>query len=77
MYPAECSEQLGRDPSKIGSSKSLVLKGFSREGTLWDSSPLVTLTLWDTPVPCTPPLPLPQKLTVHVIAAKQGQCDAS
>ena len=33
---------LGRDPSKIGSSKSLVLKSFPREGTLWDSSPLVT-----------------------------------
>ena len=28
MYPAECGEQLGTDPSKNGSSKSLVLKGF-------------------------------------------------
>ena len=35
MYPAECGEQLGRDPSNIGSSKSLVLKSFSREGTLY------------------------------------------
>ena len=26
VHPAECGEQLGRDPSKIGSSKSLVLK---------------------------------------------------
>ena len=60
VYPAECGEQLGRDPPKIGSSKSLVLKSFSREGTLWDSSLLVTLTLWDTPVLFTPPLPLPQ-----------------
>ena len=32
VYPAECGEQLGRDPSKIGSSKSLVLKSFSGEG---------------------------------------------
>ena len=28
VYPAECGEQLGTDPSKIGSSKSLVLKSF-------------------------------------------------
>ena len=60
MYPAECGEQLGRDPSKIGSSKSLVLKSFSGEGTHWDSSLLVSLTLWDTPVLFTPPLPLPK-----------------
>ena len=59
MYPAECGEQLGRDPSKIGSSKSLVLKSFSGEGTLWDSSLPVSLTLWDTPALFTPPLPLP------------------
>ena len=34
VYPAECGEQLGRDPSKNGSSKSLVLKSSSGEGTL-------------------------------------------
>ena len=62
MYPAECSEQLGRDPSEFGSSKSLVLKSFSGEGTHWDASLLVSLTLWDTPVLFTPPLPLPQKV---------------
>ena len=62
VYPAECGEQLGRDPSKKGSSKSLVLKSFSGEGTLWDSSLPVTLTPWDTPVLCTPPLPLSQLL---------------
>ena len=61
MYPAECGEQLGRVPSKIGSSKSLVLKSFSGEGTLWDSSLPVSLTLWDTPALSTPPLPLPQQ----------------
>ena len=61
MYPAECGEQLGTDPSKIGSSKSLVLKSFSGEGTLWDSSLPVSLTLGDTPALLTPPLPLPQK----------------
>ena len=31
-----------------------------RGGTLWDLSLPVTLTLWDTPVLCTPPLPLSQ-----------------
>ena len=51
VYPAECGEQLGRDPWKIGSSKSLVLKSFSGEGTLWDSSLPVS----------PPPLPLPQE----------------
>ena len=61
MYPAECGEQLGRDPNKIGSSKSLVLKSFGVERTFWDSSLLVSLTLWDTPALFTPPLPLPQK----------------
>ena len=60
VYPAECGEQLGTDPSKIESSKSLVLKSFSGEGTLWDSSLPVSLTLWDTPALFTPPLPLPQ-----------------
>ena len=54
VYPAECGKQLGRDPSKNGISKSLVLKSFSGEGTLWDSS---LPALWDTPVLCTPPLP--------------------
>ena len=32
VYPAECGEQLRTDPSKIGSSKSLVLESFSGEG---------------------------------------------
>ena len=59
VYPGECGEQLGRDSLKNGSSKSLVLKSFwTGEGTLWDSSLLFALTLWDTPVLCTPPLPL-------------------
>ena len=49
-YPAECGEQLGRP----------CFKEFSGEGTLWDSSLPVTLTLWDTPVLCTPLLPLSQ-----------------
>ena len=67
VYPAECDKQLGRDPSKNGSSKSLVLKSFSGEGTLWDASLPVTLTLWDTPVPCTPPLPLSQSWVAHMV----------
>ena len=65
VYPEECGEQLGRDPSKFGNSKSLVLKSFWVERTLWDSSLLVSLTLWDAPVLFTPPLPLPQLLTVY------------
>ena len=70
MYPTECGEQLGTDPSKIGSSKSLVLKSFSGEGTLWDSSLPVSLTLWDTPALFTPPLPEP-----HFIANRvSGHC---
>ena len=62
VYPAECGEQLGTDLSKVGSSKSLVLKSFPGEGTLWDSSLPVSLTLWDTPALFTPPLLLPQSL---------------
>ena len=46
--------------AQIGSSKSLVLKSFLGEETLWDSSLLVTLQLLDAPVLFTPPLPLPQ-----------------
>ena len=53
VYHAECGEQLGRDPSKLGSSKSLVLMSFAGEGLL------VSLIFWDTPVLFTPPLPLP------------------
>ena len=60
MYPAECGEQLGRDPLKFGSSESLVLKSFSGGGAHWDSSLLVSLTLWGKPVLFTPPLALPQ-----------------
>ena len=63
MYPAECGEQLGRDTSEIGSSKSLVLKRFWREGTLWDSSLPVSLTLWDTAALFTPPLSSPKSET--------------
>ena len=53
-------QRYGRDPSKIGSSKFLVFKSFSGQGTLWDSSLPVSLTLWDTPALSAPPLPLPQ-----------------
>ena len=37
------------------------LKSFSGSGTRWDSSLLVSLTLWDTPVRLMPPLPLTPK----------------
>ena len=60
--PRSAVNNFGTDPSNIGSSKSLVLKSFSGEGTLWDSSLPVSRTLWDTPAPFTPPLPLPQML---------------
>ena len=64
VYRAECSEQLGRVPSKIGSSKSLVLKSFSGEGTLWDSSLPVSLTLCGFGIRLhflRPHFPLPQR----------------
>ena len=60
VYPAECGEQIGRDPSKIGSSKSLVLKSFSWER---DTLGLVPASLPHTlghALLFTPPLPLPQ-----------------
>ena len=140
-YPAECSQQLGRDPSRNGSLNPLVLKNFPGDGntlglvpsslrngpntvsestvsntelseffgahwvpeselseflpayflcakanspsfsqdspslpqnsmssllrnstleTVFRPFPIVSLTLWDTPVPCTLPLPLSQ-----------------
>ena len=62
MYPAECGEQLGRDPSKIGSSKIpcfVEFFFFSGEGNT-----LGPLTLWDTPVLSTPPLSLLQFLSL-------------
>ena len=58
MYPTECGQQLGRDPSRNWSFKSLVLKSFlGREhfGTrpCWSPSPFGIVLF-------TPPLPLPQ-----------------
>ena len=61
VYPAECGEQLGRDPLKYWSSKCLVLKRFSGEGTHWDLFLLVSLILWDTPVLLRPHFPSPRK----------------
>ena len=58
--PRSAANNLGKIPLKNESSKSLVLKTFSGESTVWDSSLLVSLTLWDTPVLCTPPLPFTQ-----------------
>ena len=76
MYPAECGEQLGTDPSKIGSSKSLVLKSFSVEGTLWDSSLPVSLTLWDTPALFTPPLPHKRKTILRPFVGEMKKIHA-
>ena len=56
--PWSAANNLGEIPKKSGSSKSLVLKSFWVERTFGDSSLLVSLTLWDTPVLFTPPLPL-------------------
>ena len=55
------ANNLGEIPKKVGSSKSLVSKSFWVERTFWDSSLLVSLTLWDTPILFMPPLPLPPK----------------
>ena len=49
--PRSAANNLGRIPTNW----ELILKSFSGEGTLWESSLLVSLTLWDTPVLCTPP----------------------
>ena len=64
-YPAECSQQLGRDPSKNGSSKFLDLKSASGKNTIWDSALPISLTLSDTPVLCRPPLP-PKNTRKHL-----------
>ena len=61
-FPKICTNFPKRFLKRNGSSKSLVLKSSSGKRTLWDSSLPVTLTLWDTPVLCTPPLPLSQIL---------------
>ena len=45
VYPAECGQQLRRDPFKIESSKCLVLKSLSGEGTLPKSSGLIPSSL--------------------------------
>ena len=66
VYPAECGQQLARDPSTSGSSKSLVLRSFAGKGRLRDSSLLVSLTLWDTPVVCASPLPLSQLMETRL-----------
>ena len=59
VYPTECGEQLGRDPKKIWELQISYFEEFSGvERTFWDLSLLVSLTLWDTPVLFTPPLPL-------------------
>ena len=50
VYPTECGQQLGRDPSKKWELRipcfELQRRAFSREGTLWDLSLLVFLTLY-------------------------------
>ena len=75
VYPAECSEQLGRDPNKIGSSKSLVLKSFGVERTFWELSLPVSLTLWDTPALLRPHFPSPKGCHLHL--RQPNQCQES
>ena len=58
--PQSGANNLGEIPQKTGAPNPLFLKSFSGERTLWDSSLPIALTLWDTPVLCTPPLPLSQ-----------------
>ena len=54
VYPAECGETNWERSLKIWELRISCFEEF------WDSSLLVSLTLWDTPVLFTPPLPLPQ-----------------
>ena len=58
--PQSAANNLGEIPQKMGAPIPLFLKSFSGERTLWDSSLLVTLTLWDTLVLFAHPLPLSQ-----------------
>ena len=46
-------------PQRLGAPKFLVLTSSSGEGTLWGSSLLVTLALWDTLVLLRPHFPSP------------------
>ena len=58
VYPTECGQQLGRSPSKLGSSKSLVFEEFFLgEGTLGLFPASLPHTLGYT-CTFTPPLPL-------------------
>ena len=59
--PRSAANNLGEIPKNLGAPNLLFLKSFRVERTFWDSSLLVSLTLWDTPVLFTPPLPLPKK----------------
>ena len=69
MHPASdlqsAANNVGEIPQKWGSSTSLVLTGFSGEGTLWASFLLVALTHRDAPVLCTPLLPRLVAQTLH------------
>ena len=58
--PRSAANNLGEFPQKLGAPKLLFWRVFLVERTSWDSSLLVSLTLWDTRALFTPPLPLPQ-----------------
>ena len=65
VYPTECGEQLKKWELKIPCFKGFV---FFWEGTLWDSSLPVVLTLWDTPVLFTPPTSPPLMVVCNFYA---------
>ena len=58
--PRSAANNLGEIP-KNWELQISCFEEFGVERTFWDSSQLVSLTLWDTPVLFTPPLLLPQQ----------------
>ena len=58
-------QRYGCTHSKVGSSKSLVLKSFSGEVTHWDSSASLPLTLGCACTSYTPTFPPPTMRGVH------------
>ena len=74
VYPAECGRQLATDPSKNGSSKSLVLKSFFLERSTLELLPSsLPHTLGCACTLCTP-LPLPPEKCFQKTKSEPKPC---
>ena len=69
--PRSAANNLGEIPQNLGALNPLFWRVFGGEGTHWDVSLLVSLTLWDTPVLFTPPLPPPPTV---LVGQRVGDC---